>query len=382
MQLSPDSGAPGSIVQIEGFLPGGPGTVEPQDGKILTHANVCWQSCLEGFVEVSQQVEWSQSDPGSFTLQFIVPPVPWLGVKGVRPLNPGDYPVSLQCLSGALSGCALQEGQMSATFHMTGPAPTQCQPGQPCANLSINPPQAGPGLEVEIKGWAPLVSLIEGQPYGFNLVFLAQGENGPAQTVGQVSQDLQGNISGTFQVPQQLVSVGEVQPGEYHLALQAYTGPPGSGGVALVGVTPFDVTQALGWADLKFPNPLWVQAGASLFAPVINVDTGSPQRLAYCATGGIQVSLDGGISWSIVPVEAVKQAAEDSGYPLFHPGWGFRAAGLPGSHPGRRPPEQLLRCFPGHGSTVRRAAGVFYGLLFDGWRLHLVANTYPAWLQR
>jgi hypothetical protein len=317
IKLSPDSGAPGSTVQIDGFLPGGPGTAESQDGKNITHANVCWQSCLEGFVETSQQVEWSQSEPGSFKLEFIVSPIPWLGEKGVQAMNPGDYSVSLQCLGGELSGCALLEGQPEATFHLSGPASEQCQSGQACASLNFVPAQAEPGVEVNVKGWAPLVSLVDGQPFGYNLVFLAQGENGPAQTVGQVSQDLQGNISGSFQVPQQLISAGEIQPGSYNLALQAFTGPPGSGKTALVAVTPFEVTQTLTWSDLKLSNPLWVQPSADLIAPEISADSGSPQRMAYCATGGIQVSLDGGISWSSVPVEAVKPAAEDSGYPLF-----------------------------------------------------------------
>ena len=43
---------------------------------------------------------------------------------------------------------------------------------------------------------------------------------------------------------------------------------------------------------------------------------GNPRRLAYCASGGIQRTVDGGLSWSAVPTDAVVGLAASTPYPL------------------------------------------------------------------
>jgi hypothetical protein len=316
ISLSPDSGAPGATLQIDGFLPGGPsaGEVNPTDPAAT--ANVCLQGCLTGFVQEGLPVEWSTNQPGHFKLQFTVPTIPWLASGGPQALVPGDYTVSLQCLGQELKGCATQEGSASAVFHLQGTTPQKCQPGQPCAELSFSPSSATPGTQVQVTGWAPLNQIIGGQPFGYNLAILPQGEGSQPAQIGQIQQDLNGNISGSFTVPEQIPGMGPLQPGKYSLALQALRT---SGQFPLLAMTSFEITSALSWSSLDLGQPLWIQPSADLINPEVSIDPGDAQRLAYCSANAIRLSTDGGQTWTSIPVQSVAKAV-GSQYTFFSQG--------------------------------------------------------------
>jgi hypothetical protein len=63
--------------------------------------------------------------------------------------------------------------------------------------------------------------------------------------------------------------------------------------------------------------PLAFQASADLNNRVVAADPGDPARLAYCAPGEVQVSADGGDTWSAVPAAGVADLAASLGYPIF-----------------------------------------------------------------
>jgi photosystem II stability/assembly factor-like uncharacterized protein len=316
ISLSPDSGAPGTSLEIQGSLPGGPtaGEVNPTDPAAM--ANVCWQGCLTGFVQEGLPVAWSADQPGHFKLQFTIPAIPWLATDGPHALIPGDYTLSLQCLGQELKGCGLREGSASAVFHLQGPAPQKCQPGQPCSELSFSPSSATPGTQVQVTGWAPLDQIIGEQPFGYNLAILPQGEGSQPAQIGQIQQDLNGNISGSFTVPDQIPGVGPLQPGKYNLALQALRP---SGQPVLQAMTSFEINSALSWSSLSLGLPLWIQPSANLISPEVSVDSGDAQRLAYCIPNAIRLSKDGGKTWTSIPTQGATKAV-GSQYTFFSQG--------------------------------------------------------------
>jgi hypothetical protein len=127
IRLTPDSGGPGTTVQIDGYLPGGLPADELKNNDYLTHADACWGGCQHGLLE-SVDVFWSEQDPGYFSLQFIVPSIPWLAADGLHLLEPGDYPVEILYLDRNATGCdpsvTSAEGcpvtpQAGAVFHLT-----------------------------------------------------------------------------------------------------------------------------------------------------------------------------------------------------------------------------------------------------------------------
>ncbi len=220
ISLSPDAGEAGSVVQIQGYLPGGPTVEEAAQDASLTSATLCWGGCLDGLTFVDQPLTWSESDPGHFTASLNVPVSPYLSADGPMPLAPGKYPVGIQCL-GVVEGCALEEAQASAVFELTGPAPARCSEGAPCAELAFSPEQAAPGAPVQVSGWAPLVEVLGGQPFGYSLVLLPESAADQPLNLGQLDQALDGSLSGTFQAPQQLPGIGLLAPGS------AYPGAAG-----------------------------------------------------------------------------------------------------------------------------------------------------------
>jgi len=317
ISLSPESGAPGTTIEISGYLPGGPVQSDVKTSDPAATANVCWQGCLDGFVNSDLPVTWSADQPGNFTLQYTIPSIPWLGTDGPHALQPGDYTLSLQCLGPENQGCAIQEGSVSATFSLSGPASNRCQTDQDCASLSVDPASASPGAQVQVSGWAPLNQIIDGTPFGYDLTVLPQGQGSQPVQIGQISQDLTGNITGTFTVPQQLPGIGNLAPGEYSLALQALrTGPKQP---PLQAVTSFEIAGAQSWDALNLGSPIWVQPSANLINPEVTAGPANPQHLAYCSPGEIRVSQDGGKTWNSVSTASAASAVGDK-YSFFAQG--------------------------------------------------------------
>jgi hypothetical protein len=58
--------------------------------------------------------------------------------------------------------------------------------------------------------------------------------------------------------------------------------------------------------------PLWIQPAASLIA-TLSIDPVDPNRLAYCESGAIRYSRDGGRNWSSIPTDAVQRLIPASG---------------------------------------------------------------------
>lgn len=316
MKLSPDTAAPGTQINIEGYMPGGPTAAEAQKNQALAEANLCWQSCLTGFVEVGQPVQWSATDPGHFTTQFTVPSVPWVSGQDPAPVAPGDYTISIQCLEPQLQGCALKEGAAPATFHLTGPTPNQCTSGQPCAQLSLSPSHGQPGDQIQVTGWAPIAEIIGGNPFGANLVMETPGSSQPSVQIGQITQAADGSLSGSFQVPQSLPGEGALKAGSYTVAIQIST--PNTvkvgGSTVLLAPTAFTLTGAMTWASLKTGQPLHIQPATSMVNPTPATLSPASNTIAYCQPGGIQLSIDGGQNWRSISTSEVASLADKAGY--------------------------------------------------------------------
>jgi hypothetical protein len=319
--LTPDTGLPGTTVQIDGYLPGGLPEADLQANDNKTHADVCWDSCLNGLVIGSQEVDWSASEPGRFTLRFTTPVAPWLKADGPHPMKPGDYTVGLQCLGPDQTGCALVESQTKTIFHLHGPVSNACQEGS-CGRLAATPSSGAPGTQIQVEGWAPLRQITDNAAFGYSLVLEPQsGAPSPAQflnLVGSVDQKLDGSLTASFLVPQRGPDQAPIVPDTYLLALEAPGfSPENSGAQVMVAPTPFEITAAPSWTQLKQPKPLWIQPSASIQATTMSVDALNPDGIAYCAPGVIRLSQGAGKTWISIPASGASRLAQASPYPLF-----------------------------------------------------------------
>lgn len=76
------------------------------------------------------------------------------------------------------------------------------------------------------------------------------------------------------------------------------------------------------WPDLGRPQPLRIERSENLLDPAFATDPGNAARLAYCEPGDVQVSRDGGVSWSAFPISSAGDAAAAEGFELFGQGGG------------------------------------------------------------
>lgn len=342
--LLPQSGPPGSTVEIQGYLPDAHVTVT---NTVDTHADLCWGTCPGGLQYEGVAIHWSTTEPGHFTTRFTVPAAPWLGANGIQPLVPGAETVGIQCLDRPVLPtkgpgfvpCPRQPAQATATFHLTGAGSPDCSAG-PCGRLSLSPDEGPPGTLVKVTGWAPLTNVMIGdRPFGYNLALQRAVGSLDNPWLGQVQQAPDGTVTGSFRVPAAFSSIGPLTPGSYTLALQALlNGAPASrvrpapgltvtpltkGSTALgarvtLAPTTFTVTAAPSWASLGPLHPIRIQPSASSQPLVATAgDPANPRRLASCAPRGIEVSDDGGRHWASVPTTGIVQAAQGSPYELF-----------------------------------------------------------------
>jgi photosystem II stability/assembly factor-like uncharacterized protein len=333
--LEPDTAPPGTRVQGSGYLPGGP-SAEGAKGNIGSEsATVCWGACPGGLSEQDVAVQWSDTLTGQFTLTFTVPAIPWLGADGPHPLLPGDYAVGVQCLASAQPGCLLRGPQVGAVFHLVGPTPAECKQG-PCGQLALSPSEGVPGTFVQVGGWAPLKEIIDNTPFGYSLLLESGGPVSQAPQITSVQQALDGSIVGSFRVPLAWPGPGLLQPGPYALTLQTIfvnAGPVVTetlpGGVRILPLAKADaveiilapatltITAAAAWTSLGQVQPLLFQDSDRLYTSAPTVDVANPMRIAYCVPGGIQLSTDGGDTWSTISTAGVAQVAAKTSYPLF-----------------------------------------------------------------
>jgi hypothetical protein len=191
---------------------------------------------------------------------------------------------------------------------------------------------------IQVHGWAPLTEII-GQPLGYDLVVQKGAAMAiPAPWLGHVQQAPSGALSGSFQVPLSIPSLGLLTPGSYTIALQSiYIGVPsavaqfapgltitplGKKGIVQVeritlAPTTFRVAATPSWASLGRVHPLWMQGSAGFFGnQALAVDPTNVHRIAYCVPGGIRLSSDGGLTWSAVSTTPVAGVAATTPDPL------------------------------------------------------------------
>lgn len=323
ISLSPDSGDPGTRVQVNGYLPGGLPMDELIQDNYLTHVDLCWGGCQTGLMISSLEVTWSQQEIGHFQLQFTVPLIPWLANDGIHRLDAGNYIIGLVDLDPNEVNCSeppsggkdcTQPSEVSASFHLdngyTGP---ECEDTSSCGRLKALPAQGAPGDIIQVEGWAPLVQGGE-YPFGYDLMF--EGQNGSAsssinlmtQQQGTVRQQIDGSLTASFEVPQ-YGNLGEVlSPGSYTLALLAMVRPISgekNSPPVYVAPIPFKVTAVPMWTERPRTAPLWIQPSAS-FDQAVSIDVNNPKRLAFCTTDAISYSQDGGKNWTSIPTDQVK----------------------------------------------------------------------------
>lgn len=331
LTLSPAVGPPGTVVQVTGYLRGGPTAAEAAKNPGDQFPTLCWGSCSTSLT-LSVTLKWSARHVGYFTTRFTVPRVPWLTAGGAHALTAGSYAVGLQCLPSG-PGCAQQPPALSAAFTMRGPGSTACQPGRRCAWLRLTPTAAAPGQTVQVTGWAPLTPVI-GQPFGYGLWMTGlppQAGDGGADLLGQVAQGPSGTLSGSFQVPPGIGGLGPQRPGVHTLALRylflgtvdlrsattasARKSAVAAGTVQLAPVS-FRVKAAPSWAALGRLRPLAITPNGAL----ITQDAAHPADLAYCAPdGGIARSSDGGSTWTTIPTAGMPAALRASTYAPYLP---------------------------------------------------------------
>lgn len=302
LQLSPASGPAGSTVTVSGQAP-----ASARPTQAVTHATACWSSCVTGLSEHALRVHWSAVHPGSFSLRLRVPETPWVTPSGVRLLTPGTHRIVVQCLFPA-NGCALG-AQGAASFRLTGPVPTACRAGRPCARLVLSPAFGPPGTTVQLSGWAPLRTVI-GRPFGPYLGLSEAGKAAQGLGLGQVHQRFNGDLSGTMTLPPAAPGLGRLRPGTAELSVFDFFSS--TRGNAVLAHASFRVTAAPSWASLGRLHPVLTQPA---MAGTATTDPGNPDVLARCPRGGgVAISTDGGRTWRSIPTSAAAAALRGSPY--------------------------------------------------------------------
>ncbi|TMD09832.1 MAG: exo-alpha-sialidase [Chloroflexi bacterium] len=269
LTVSPPAGPPGTLVTITGTSTTPPSAAVLQKSAAMgfdDHAQVCWVAC--DVLSYSDVVKWSLSSTGNFEIAFQVPSVPWMTAAGIQRPVPGGYRIVLPCIPDSYDqGKGCKSEQLTGSFQMTGPVPSLCDTGQPCSAIEVSPTQGPPGSIVAVRGWTPLVGL-----GGQALVYL-----------------------------------------RVHTANTSWDSMP------TLASTSFEVTAQPDWASLGTLHPLSIlRSGLDAFG----VDPANPHRFAYCSGSAIQVTADGGQTWSPIPIQGVVSASAATKYPL---GTGYQA---------------------------------------------------------
>lgn len=334
LRLSPDSGPPGTVITVSG-------TVTPSEGSTYDYGTLCFGGCAQGLREQGIPIAWSGD---AFTAWMVVPTVPWIAPDGPQQLVPGAYAIEATCVRRqpkAPLPCDLQPAQAAGTFRLTGPV----RPA-PTVEFRFSPNSARPGDTVRVSGWAPLSPLLGATPAGYNLVAAGGGES----VVAHLQQDVGGDLSGTLTLPSALPGSGVLGPGTYRFALESNMGGDGQH-VTLLPPAELTVSAApaLTWTDLGGVRPLWIQQAVGQREAT---DPADPPRQARCTTEGLQVSVDGGRTWSPVSTAGVLKAAAATPYTLFPSGRARLGAPLPCA---------TVALDPGHPETIYAAFVAAFG---------------------
>lgn len=253
LRLSPASGPPGTRITVTGEL------ASPRPGQMAGPAMVCWDGCRRGLSSLSEPstspFRWLS--PTSFTATLVAPSAPWLEGGTPQPLVSGAYRIAVACLgpvagrpagSKQMEKCMMGASEGSATFQLTVAHPIACDRAHPCSALSFSPPAAEPGQFVSVSGRAPITRA----PAAYGLALARRPGSAPAGSKGEV-----------------------VLPGA---RLRVKASPT--------------------WAALGRFHPGAVASGS---LPPVSASAGHPSTVAACDAGSLQLSRDGGSSWSSMP---------------------------------------------------------------------------------
>jgi hypothetical protein len=253
MTLSPAAGPPGTLVTARGVDPAAAG--EPP-GPAEGGASFCWGASCNTSLLLDGTLSWGSG--GQFTATFHVPATGWMGPDGVVPLHSGSYPVTIVCLGAAPGSMCLDTPVAQATFRLEVSGPQPCDPGHPCGAVSVSTSTVVPGQAIEISGWQPPGALTPDGPGQLQLV--------PASAAGTPN-------------PEALI----------HLL-------PAS---VLLAATDLTVKPGTAWAVLAGQRPILEQSNS--LSPLAS-DPADPVDLAWCATGAIEESRNGGTTWRSIPL--------------------------------------------------------------------------------
>ena len=303
LRLVPASGPTGTVVSVSGTA-----SRLATGRRHGTHLEVCWSGCATGMVESHVAAEVSAR--GHFTLRFTVPATAWFGPDGPHPLVAGKQTITIP-------GTTLRS-QLSGVFKLTGPGPPRCGRGQTCASIHLTPDAGPPGTRIRVSGWVPLIrgglSLDMAEAGGGNdLPLRGTLEGGPG---GDLVQTSDGRISGAFVLPPSTPSPSRPQPGVYRITVRPLVRP------VVVASASLSVTAQPTWAQLGPLHPLWIRpARRTETAPTATAGRAAPGRVARCAKTGIQISTDGGRTWSRrIPTTGATRAITAMGLVAVRPG--------------------------------------------------------------
>lgn len=299
--LSPASGPPGTVVTVSGNHPG----------------FICWDGCAGGLAGDTLLGNTSAS-ADRFTAIFTVPSIPWVEHDGIHNPSPGDYPVEVQCVDPEGTPgktCGQVPAEAPAVFHLTaGPAKT-CDPKQ-CAQITLTPSKAQIGAKVEVSGWAPLAEL-PSRSAGYLNVALRRDAAVPQTgglSSGSIEQAPDGTLNGSFQIPANAPSLGEITPGHYDVLPQGLRTAPGQ-----LGSAPLEVAASPPWSSITASPPMRIEPSATLSQQIPVFGFSDPAHIAYCTPDGIRVTRDGGAHWTTLPTAGAAQAAAGTNFPLILP---------------------------------------------------------------
>ena len=323
LHLSPDSGPPGTKVTLSGVEPAA--AANPQQ-----FGNIDFGGFPNGLSISASSITWSKSHPGAFVTHFTVPEVPWLSPHGEATLKAGPYTVGIQCFGVVEEGCGLRPDAASTTFHLTGPIPVSYR----TPTLSLSPAAARPGETVSVHGWAPLTNII-GIPFGYSLVFAANGQTSDYGSFGSVQQAANGDLSGTIRIPAIAPPLGTVGPTAGHMELQyVFTDlvTPNKKGAGFVTLdpAPFKIAAPLTWDAVKHQKRV--------------IDLTSNQNMGVvqgaAVAGGHPVVAQGGdlwrrvgSRWQTVPTAGVRPVIKRVGLAVYGEGNGVSAVVASPGHP-------------------------------------------------
>ncbi len=292
LSISPRSGRPGTRVTVTGVVSVPHELTTAARPNSTSTASICWGGCPGGLTDSLSTVRWSSST--TFRMTFKVPAAPWIEVgpsgKGrVEPLTSGTYRIGVRCVGPFdPEGCGVGPAEATVSFRIVVPKNAhvaRCPTPTSCAFLEVGPRSAFPAQAVEVKGVAPLVSMIGTQPFGARLEVLAGPANGPQVVFGRPATRKASRSSHWIHM----------------------------------GDATLDVERPPSFASLGHLSV--VSETAAGLAP-LSENPAAPERVAHCAPGDVVITSfrpDGAVTTTSVPTAGAVAALAQSGYPRVSP---------------------------------------------------------------